>query len=123
MTWLPRPETSAAVLKHPFFLAGVAVVALLSLTAATLVVTDSVRGGSKAGMPKVVVSAETGTAGPNRGTATTSGISGTTKGTTAVRAAPGTRTTILGTLSKKSDVQIDGATTTQLLLTTVRRWN
>ena len=111
MKWLPSPETRAAVLKHPFFLAGLAVVALLGLTAATLVVADSVRGGASAARPTVVVSAETGTAGPNGRTATASGVSGTTRSTTAVRSAPGARTPVLGTLPAKSDVQIDGRTT------------
>ena len=112
MKWLPSPETRAAVLKHPFFLAGLAVVVLLGLTAATLVVADSVRGGNKKGAPTVVVApAETSTAGPTSRTATASGVGGTTKGTTAVRSAPGTRTPVLGTLPAKSDVQIDGRTT------------
>lgn len=112
MKWLPSPETRAAVLKHPFFLAGLAVVGLLGLTAATLVVVDSMRGGGKAGVPTVVVApAGTTTAGPASKTATASGVSGTTKTTTAVRAAPGARTPVLGTLPAKSDVQIDGRTT------------
>jgi hypothetical protein len=112
MKWLPGPETRAAVLKHPFFLAGLAVVGLLGLTAAVLVVADSVRGSNKAGAPTVVVApAETTTAGPASRTATASGVSGTTKTTTAVRQAPGARTPVLGTLPAKSDVQIDGRTT------------
>lgn len=112
MKWLPSPETRAAVLKHPFFLAGLAVVVLLGLTAATLVVADSVRSGNKTGAPTVVVApAGTGTEGPASRTATASGVNGTTKGTTAVRSAPGTRTPVLGQLPAKSDVQIDGRTT------------
>ncbi len=111
MNWLPSPETRAAVLKHPFFLAGLAVVALLGLTAATLVVADSVRGGASSARPTVVVSAETGTAGPGGRTATGAGVTGTTRGATAVRSAPGARTPVLGTLPARSDVQIDGRTT------------
>lgn len=112
MKWFPSPETRAAVLKHPFFLAGLAVVGLLGLTAAALVVVDSMRGGGKAGVPTVVVApAGTTTAGPASKTATASGVSGTTKTTTAVRSAPGARTPVLGTLPAKSDVQIDGRTT------------
>jgi hypothetical protein len=111
MKWLPGPETRAAVLKHPFFLAGLAVVALLGLTAATLVVADSVRGGASTARPTVVVSAETGTPDASGRTATASGVAGTTKATSAVRSAPGTRTPVLGTLPAKSDVQIDGRTT------------
>ena len=112
MKWLPSPETRAAVLKHPFFLAGLAVVVLLGLTAATLVVADSVRGGGKKGVPTVVVAPpETTTAGPAARTSIAGGISGTTKATSAVRSAPGTRTPVLGTLPSNSDVQIDGRTT------------
>jgi hypothetical protein len=112
MKWLPSPETRAAVLKHPFFLAGLAVVALLGLTAATLVVADSVRGGGKKGSPTVIVAPpETTTAGPIVRTSVPGSISGTTKATSAVRSAPGTRTPVLGTLPANSDVQIDGRTT------------
>lgn len=112
MKWLPSPETRAAVLRHPFFLAGLAVVVLLGLTAATLVVADSVRGGKNAGVPTVVIApAETTTASAMSRTATASGVNGTTKGTTAVRSAPGTRTPVLGQLQGKVDVAIDGRTT------------
>jgi hypothetical protein len=112
MKWLPGPETRAAVLKHPFFLAGVAVVALLGLVAAVLVVFDSVRGGSADGSPTVVVAPiDTATAGPARKTATATGVRGTTIAATAVRAAPGGRTPVLGTLPARSDVDIDGRTT------------
>ena len=111
MKWLPSAETRDAVLKHPFFLAGLAVVALLGLTAATLVVADSVRGSASTARPTVVVSAETGTAGPGGRTTAGAGVSGTTKATSAVRSSPGTRTPVLGTLQAKSGVQIDGRTT------------
>ncbi len=111
MKWLPSTETRAAVLRHPFFLAGLAVVVLLGLTAATLVVADSVQSNKKVVATVVVAPAETTTAGPTSRTATASGVSGTTKGTTAVRAAPGGRTPVLGTLGAKNDVHIDGRTT------------
>jgi CARDB len=112
MKWLPSPETRAAVLKHPFFLAGLAVVVLLGLTAAVLVIADSVRGGGKTGTPAVVVApAGTTTPGATSRTASASGVSGTTRGITAVRSAPGTRTPVLGTLEAKIDVEIDGRTT------------
>ncbi len=110
MNWLPRPETRDAVLKHPFFLAGLAVVMLLGLTAGVLVVATSVRG-TDASVPTVVVqSLESATPGAARKTAAASGVSGTTKSTTSVRQAPGART-VLGTLPGKSDVEIDGRTT------------
>jgi len=111
MKWLPGPETRAAVLKHPFFLAGFAVVALLGLTAAVLVVVDSVRSGDN-GTPKVVVEpATTMTPGPTARTATAAGVIGTTNKITAVRSAPGGRTPVLGTLNDGDDVVIDGRTT------------
>lgn len=110
MNWLPRPETRDAVLKHPFFLAGLAVVGLLGLTAGALVIATSVRG-TNASVPTVVVGpVETATPGAARKTAAASGVSATTKVTTSVRQAPGART-VLGTLPAKSDVDIDGRTT------------
>jgi hypothetical protein len=109
MRFLPGPETRAAVAKHPVVLAGVAVVALLGLTAGVLVVIDSARGGS-ANEPQVVVEPKTATPGPRSKTATAMGVSGSTKGVTAVRFAPGTRTQVLGTLPAGRDVQIDGRT-------------
>jgi len=111
MKWLPGPETRAAVLKHPFFLAGLAVVVLLGLMAATLVVVDSARGGSRAAPTVVVETATTTTPGPTERTATASGVSGATNKVTAVRSAPGGRTPVLGTLDKGDDVVIDGRTT------------
>lgn len=112
MKWLPSAETRAAVLKHPFFLAGLAVVGLLSVTAAALVIADSVRGDSNVRKPAVVVSpVSSSTAGATSKTATASGVSGTTNKVAAVRSAPGARTPVLGSLPNNSDVEIDGRTT------------
>jgi hypothetical protein len=111
MKWLPSPETRAAVFKHPFFLAGLAVVALLGVTAAVLVVADSLRGGDVKAPAVVVSPVGSTTVGPISKTASASGVSGTTNATTAVRSAPGTRTPVLGTLPSKIDVEIDGRTT------------
>jgi len=111
MKWLPGPETRAAVFKHPFFLAGLAVVVLLGLMAAALVVVDSVRGGSGGGAPTVAVQAVTTTTrtpGPLAKTAAAGGVSGTTNKIAAVRQAPGARTPVLGTLDSGNDVAIDG---------------
>ena len=112
MKWLPAPETRAAVLKHPFVLAGFAVVMLLGLTAAALVVVDSARGGGASGAPTVAVAPlTTATIGPTSKTASASGVSGTTNEVTTVRTAPGARTPPFGTLNKGEDVVIDGRTT------------
>jgi hypothetical protein len=111
MNWLPGPETRAAVVRHPFFLAGLAVVALLGLTAAVLVVADSVKGDSGGAPTAVVEPALTTTPGPTQKTAVASGVVGTTKITTSVRSAPGDRTVALGTIASKVDVAIDGRTT------------
>lgn len=108
MKFLPGPETRAAVVKHPVVLAGVAVVALLGLTAGVLVVIDSARDSS-ASEPQVVVEPKTATPGPRSKTATAIGISGRTNGVTAVHFSPG-RTQVLGTLQANRDVQIDGRT-------------
>lgn len=109
MKFLPGPETREAVLKHPLFLAGLAVVALLGITAGALIVVDSARNSS-ASEPRVVVEPKTATPGPRAKTATAIGVTGRTKGVTAVRFAPGSRTQVLGTLPAKTDVQIDGRT-------------
>lgn len=111
MNWLPGPETRAAVVRHPFFLAGLAVVALLGLTAAVLVVADAVKGDSGGTPTAVVEPALTTTPGPTQKTAVASGVVGTTKGTTTVRSAPGERAVGLGTIASKVDVVIDGRTT------------
>ena len=114
MKWLPSPETRAAVVSNPVFLAGLAVVVLLGLTAATLVVVDSVRGGSGGGTPTVVVQAMTTTTttpGPVAKTAAAGGVTGTTTRIAAVRQAPGTRTPVMGTLDVGADVVIDGRST------------
>lgn len=110
MNWLPGPETRAAVLKHPFVLAGVAVVALLAMTAGVLVLIDSARGSS-ADTPGVIVEPlTTATPGSRARTATAFGVRGTTLRTTAVRFGPGPGTSILGTLPRGTEVQIDGRT-------------
>ncbi len=112
MKWFPGPETRRAVLTHPIFLAGLAVVALLGLTAGVLVVVDSVRGGSGGKTPTVVVEvATTQTVGPTAKTASAFGVNGTANRIAAVRTAPGARTPVLGTLDKGDDVVIDGRTT------------
>jgi hypothetical protein len=109
MKFLPGPETRAAVAKHPVVLAGVAVVALLGLTAGVLVVVDSARGEGGA-QQQVIVEPKTQTPGPRSKTATALGVSGRTVSVTAVRFAPGARTQVLGTLPAGRDVQIDGRT-------------
>ncbi len=107
MSFLPGPETRAAVLRHPFVLAGLAVVALLALTAGVLVIIDSGRGDD-AGTPAVEVQPKN-TATPSRSsrTATAIGVTATTNTTAGVRAAPG-RGAILGTLPRNSELQVDG---------------
>ncbi|HEY8172763.1 MAG TPA: SH3 domain-containing protein [Dehalococcoidia bacterium] len=108
MKLFPGPETRSAVLKHPFVLAGVAVVALLGIMAGALVLVDSARGDDTT-TPQVSVEPKvTATLGPKAKTAIANGLVATTKGTTAVRSAPGERTTVLGTLQAGADVQIDG---------------
>jgi len=109
MRFLPGPETRAAVVKHPVVLAGVAVVALLGLTAGVLVIIDSARDGTASGQ-QVMVETKTETPGPRSKTAIAIGVSGRTKGVTAVRFAPGQSTQVLGTLPAGRDVQIDGRT-------------
>lgn len=112
MKWLPAAETRAAVLKHPFVLAGFAVVALLGLIAAVLVVVDSVRGGDAAGVPTVAVaSLTTSTIGPTAKTASAFGVVGTAKRVTTIRTAPGSRMPAFGTVNKGEDLVIDGRTT------------
>jgi len=108
MRFLPGPETRAAVLTHPIVLAGIAVVGLLGLTAGALVIVDSARDSS-ADQPQVVIEPKTATPGPRSKTAFAIGVSGRTKGVTAIRFSPG-RTQVLGTLPAGRDVQIDGRT-------------
>ncbi|HYM14336.1 MAG TPA: CARDB domain-containing protein [Dehalococcoidia bacterium] len=106
--WLPGPETRAAVVRHPFFLAGLAVVVLLGLTAGVLVVVDSARSAHP-GTPTVAVSAiTTSTVGPTSLTAIAEGVTGVAIDITTVKAAPGAAGTALGTLAKGDDVVIDG---------------
>jgi hypothetical protein len=109
--WLPGPETRAAVLRHPFFLAGLAVVVLLGLTAGVLVIIDSARGGTSSAPAVVVDPVSTNTIGPTSMTATADGVTGTANDILTVRAAPGARTPAVGTLAKGDDVVIDGRTT------------
>jgi uncharacterized protein YraI len=109
MKFIPGPETRAAVLRHPFVLAGLAVVVLLGITAGALVVVDSARGGTEA--PRVIIEQETVTPGPVVKTAEATGVHGSANRTAAVRSAPGATTPLLGTIPIKSDVAIDGRTT------------
>jgi hypothetical protein len=112
MSVFSSPEARAAVLKHPFFLAGLSVVLLLGLIAGLLVLFDSVRGDNAAGEPTVVVApAGTSTPGPVSRTASASGVLGTTRAVTTVRVAPGRTTPVRGTLPAGRDVEIDGRTT------------
>jgi uncharacterized protein YraI len=110
MHWLPGPDTRAAVLKHPFFLAGLAVVVLLGLTAGTLVIVDSVRGSGEPERQVVVEPLGTNTPGPVSRTAVALGVSGRTVRVAAVRTAPGERSPRLGNIPRGSDVSIDGRT-------------
>lgn len=110
MRFLPGPATRAAVARHPFVLAGFAVVLLLGVVAAVLVVIDSARGGDTAG-PQVDIEPQgTATAGPIARTAVALGVAGTTNTTTAVRAAPGARSRVFGTVPRGTLLQIDGRT-------------
>ncbi len=106
---MPGPETRAAVIHNPVFLAGLAVVALLGITAGALVVVDSATGGTAA--PKVVIEPSTVTPGPVIKTAEATGVHGTAKRTATVRSTPGTTGPPLGTIPIKTDVAIDGRTT------------
>jgi hypothetical protein len=109
MRLLPGPDTRAAILKHPFVLAGLAVVALLGLTAGALVAVDSAR--DNATVSGVTIDpVTTATRGPIARTAVASGVQGTTNTTTAVRLTPGSRG-ILGTLPRNTSVEIDGRST------------
>jgi len=107
MSFLPGPQTREAVLKHPFVLAGLAVVGLLGLTAAVLILIDSARGDAEPEMPVGIEPRQTQTAGPVSKTATARGVVGRTNTTTAVRRAPG-QLVVLGTIPRNTDVTIDG---------------
>ena len=110
MSFLPGPETRAAILKIPVVLAGAAVVALLGLTAAVLVVIDAATGDT-ADDPEVIVDSKgTATPGPVEETAVSLGVTGTTTRATAVRERPGTSARVFGTLPRRHTVQIDGRT-------------
>ena len=111
MRWLPSAETRAAVVQHPIVLAGVAVVALLALSAGVLVVIDSARGDGAGDSPQVIIDpVTTSTPGPAARTAIAGGLTGTTRSLTAVRVAPGSRSAVRGTLNRDTEVQIDGRT-------------
>ena len=103
-------DAGSALAKNPFVLAGLAVVVLLGVTAAALVLISSVRGGD-ASTPKVTIEQPTATQGPTLKTAEAGGVHGTAKDITAVRSAPGGDTPVLGTITKDTDVVIDGKTT------------
>jgi hypothetical protein len=107
MKLFPGPETRAALLKHPFVLAGLAVVALLGLTAAVLIIIDAARSESSDASPVIIEPHESQTPGPVEKTATAQGVTGRTNTTTAVRRAPGVRSA-LGTLPRNTDVVVDG---------------
>jgi hypothetical protein len=107
MKLFPGPETREAVLKHPFVLAGLAVVALLGLAAAVLIIIDSAQGESESGPRVGIEPRETQTPGPVARTAVARGVVGRTNTTTAVRRAPG-QLVVLGTIPRNTDVTIDG---------------
>ncbi len=107
MKLVPGPETRDAVFRHPFVLAGLAVVALLGLVAAVLVVIDSARGDADSGAQVGIEPRGTQTAGPIAKTAIARGVVGRTNTTTAVRRAPG-QLVVLGTIARNTDVTIDG---------------
>ena len=110
MSFLPGPETRAAILKNPIVLAGAAVVALLALTAGVLVLIDAARGDT-AEEPQVIVDDKgTATPGPVEETAVALGVTGTTKRATAVRERPGSSARVYGTLPRRYTVTIDGKT-------------
>ena len=105
-------DLRSAILRNPFFLAGLAVVLLLGLTAGALVIFDSFQGSADAGEPTVVLApATTTTPGPVRQTAVAGGVIGTTIRVTTVRIAPGSSSAVLGTLPRGSDIEVDGRTT------------
>ena len=92
MKLLPGPETRAAVLKHPFFLAGLAVVVLLGLLAGALVLASSIRSNGDAAEPSVVIDpVTTATGAAVERTASASGVSGTTIKVTDRARGPGRR--------------------------------
>jgi hypothetical protein len=107
MKFLPGPETRAAVVAHPIVMAGLAVMALLGITAGVLIVIDSARGDSSKEQRVEIEPRDTQTPGPVSKTATASGVTGRTNTTTAVRSAPGARS-VRGTLPSGRDVVIDG---------------
>jgi hypothetical protein len=110
MSFLPGPETRAAILKNPIVLACGAVVALLALTAGVLVLIDSARGDT-ADEPSVQVDPKgTATTGPVEETAVALGVTGRTRRAAAVRERPGNGARAAGTLQRGTIVTIDGRT-------------
>jgi hypothetical protein len=107
MKLFPGQETLEAVFKHPFVLAGMAVVGLLGLIAAVLIIIDSAQGDSGEESPVLVEPLGTQTAGPSARTAVAQGVVGRTNTTTSVRRAPG-QLVVLGTIPRNTAVTIDG---------------
>ena len=107
MKLFPGAETREAVLRHPFVLAGLAVVGLLGLTAAVLIIIDSARGDTESPQEVGFEPRGTQTSGPTARTAVAGGVVGRTNTTTAVRRAPG-QLVVLGTIPRNTDVTIDG---------------
>ena len=83
---------------------------MLGLTAAVLIIVDSARGEDSASPRVEVEPRDTATAGPISKTAVALGVAGTTNTTTAVRAAPGARSRVFGTVPRGTTLQIDGRT-------------
>jgi hypothetical protein len=107
MKLFPGAETREAVLRHPFVLAGLAVVGLLGITAAVLIIIDSARDNTESASGVGFEPRGTQTAGPIARTAVAEGFVGRTNTTTAVRRAPG-QLVVLGTIPRNTDVTIDG---------------
>jgi hypothetical protein len=103
-------EAGAALARNPIVRAGLAVVVLLGVTAGVLVLISSVRGGN-AQTPKVIVEQPTQTVGPTSKTAEARGVHGLAIGLTAIRSSPGASKPVLGTVTKDTDLVIDGRTT------------
>jgi hypothetical protein len=110
MSFLPGPETRAAILKNPIVLACGAVVALLALTAGVLVLIDSARGDTADGPSVQVDPKGTATTGPVEETAVALGVTGRTRRAAAVRERPGNGARAAGTLQRGTIVTIDGRT-------------
>lgn len=103
-------DAGAALARNPVVRAGFAVVVLLGVMAGVLVLIASVRGGN-AQTPKVTIEQPTETVGPTAKTAEAQGVHALAIGLTAVRSAPGANSAVLGTVTRNSDLVIDGRTT------------